>query len=73
LLFDFIGFKKKSLKKLVQKPDLSSRLVNWVVKLGEFDIEFHSRIAIKAQVLADVIVEFNNISEGEEIPKVIHG
>jgi hypothetical protein len=28
------------LKKILQKPDLSGRLVNWAVKLGELDLEF---------------------------------
>jgi len=32
------------LKKVLQKPDLSGRLVNWAVELGEFDLEFYSRI-----------------------------
>jgi hypothetical protein len=35
----------------------------------EFDIEFHPRTAIKAQVLVDFIVEFNNLPESEELPK----
>jgi hypothetical protein len=29
------------MKKILQKPDLSGRLVNWSVELGQFDIEFH--------------------------------
>jgi hypothetical protein len=33
----------------------------------EFDIEFHPRTAIKVQVLVDFIVEFNNLSESEEL------
>jgi hypothetical protein len=36
------------LKKVLQKPDLSGRLVNWVVELGEFDLEFYLRTTIKA-------------------------
>jgi hypothetical protein len=57
------------MKKVLQKPDLSGRLVNWAVKLGQFDIEFHSWTAIKGQVLADFLVEFCNIPEAEELPK----
>jgi transposase InsO family protein len=34
------------LRKNLQKPDLSGRLVNWAVELGQFDIEFHPRTAI---------------------------
>jgi hypothetical protein len=36
------------LKNILQKLDLSGRLVNWVVELGEFDLEFYSRTTIKA-------------------------
>jgi hypothetical protein len=51
------------MKKVLQKPDLSGRLVNWAMELGQFDIEFHPRTAIKGQVLADFLVEFCNIPE----------
>ncbi|KAK3019745.1 hypothetical protein RJ639_004446 [Escallonia herrerae] len=37
--------------------EASRRLVNWSVKLGEFDIQYKPRAAIKAQALADFIVE----------------
>jgi hypothetical protein len=55
------------LKKVLQKPDLSGRLVNWAVELGEFDLEFYPRTTIKAHVLADFIAEFNNLPESQEI------
>jgi hypothetical protein len=51
------------LKKVFQKLDLSSRLVNWVVELGQFDIEFHPRTTIKGQVMADFFLEFFNVPE----------
>jgi ribonuclease HI len=51
------------LKKVLQKPDLSGRLVNWAVELGQFDIEFHPRTAIKGQALADFFLEFCNTPE----------
>jgi hypothetical protein len=56
------------LKKVLQKPDLLGRLVNWAVELREFDLEFYSRTTIKAQVLTDFIVEFSNLPESQEIP-----
>jgi hypothetical protein len=56
------------LKKVLQKPGLSGRLVNWAVELGEFDLEFYPRTTIKAQVLADFIVEFSNLPESHEMP-----
>jgi len=52
---------KYPVKKVLQKPDLSRRLINWVVELGQFDVEFHPRIDIKGQALADFLVEFYNI------------
>jgi len=57
------------LKKVLQKPDLSGRLVNWTVELGEFDLEFYPRTTIKAQVLADFIAEFSNPPESQETPQ----
>ncbi|XP_062176123.1 uncharacterized protein LOC133881194 [Alnus glutinosa] len=54
------------LKKVLQKPDLSGRLVNWAVELGQFDIEFHPRAAIKGQALADFFLEFCNTPEPED-------
>ncbi|GMH19404.1 hypothetical protein Nepgr_021245 [Nepenthes gracilis] len=47
----------RPLKGILQKPDVSGRLVKWAIELGEFDIEFRPRPAIKAQALADFIVE----------------
>ncbi|XP_022877090.1 uncharacterized protein LOC111395342 [Olea europaea var. sylvestris] len=41
----------------LQKPDVSGRLMKWVIELGEFDIEFKPRLSIKVQALADFIAE----------------
>jgi hypothetical protein len=60
---------KYHLKKILQKPDLSGTLVNWVVELGEFNLEFYLRTTIKAQILADFIAEFSNLPESEELPE----
>jgi len=59
---------KYPMKKVLQKPNLSGRLVNWAIELGQFDIEFHPQIAIKGQALADFLVEFCNTPESEELP-----
>ncbi|KAK3033968.1 hypothetical protein RJ639_034132 [Escallonia herrerae] len=45
------------LRKVLLSPEASGRLVNWSVELGEFDLQYKSRTAIKAQALADFIVE----------------
>ncbi|KAK3024358.1 hypothetical protein RJ639_043684 [Escallonia herrerae] len=38
-------------------PTAEKGVVNWSVELGEFDIQYKPRTAIKAQALADFIVE----------------
>jgi ribonuclease HI len=48
------------------KLDLSGRLANWAIELGQFDLEFVPRNAIKGQALADFLVEFTNMPEIEE-------
>ncbi|KAK3016570.1 hypothetical protein RJ639_007070 [Escallonia herrerae] len=45
------------LRKVLLSPEASGRLVNHFVELGEFDIQYIPRTAIKAQALADFIVE----------------
>ncbi|KAK3025584.1 hypothetical protein RJ639_042623 [Escallonia herrerae] len=45
------------LRKVLLSPEVSGRLVNWSVELGEFDLQYKPRTAIKAQALVDFIVE----------------
>ncbi|KAK3029250.1 hypothetical protein RJ639_038156 [Escallonia herrerae] len=45
------------LRKVLMSPEASGRLVNWSVELGEFDLWYKPRTAVKAQALADFIVE----------------
>lgn len=46
------------LKFLLQQEDLIGRVTIWTVVLGQYDLEFRPRTAIKGQVLADFVVEF---------------
>ncbi|KAL5569910.1 hypothetical protein UlMin_026485 [Ulmus minor] len=46
-----------------QKPEASGRLAKWSIELGEFDIQFKPRTAIKGQALADFIAEFTYTPE----------
>ena len=46
------------LKKAMNKLEAAGRLIKWAVELSEFDIRYQPRHAIKAQALADFIVEF---------------
>jgi Tfp pilus assembly protein PilZ len=57
------------MKKILQKSDLSGRLVNWAIELGQFDIESHPRTIIKGQSLADFLIELSDTPESEELPK----
>ncbi|KAL0453792.1 UNVERIFIED_CONTAM: Retrovirus-related Pol polyprotein from transposon gypsy [Sesamum latifolium] len=50
---------------IMTRPDASGRLVKWAVELGEYDVEYQKRAAVKAQVLADFVVEFS----GEQVQK----
>ncbi|KAL5574290.1 hypothetical protein UlMin_023887 [Ulmus minor] len=46
------------LKSILHKPELSGRLTKWTVELGEYDITFQPRTALKSQVLADIVADF---------------
>lgn len=43
---------------ILGKPDVMGRIGKWRAELSEFHIEYERRTAIKAQVLADILVEF---------------
>ncbi|XP_011078144.1 uncharacterized protein LOC105161956 [Sesamum indicum] len=60
------------LKQVMAKPDTSGRMVKWAVELGEFDIEFQTRNAIKAQVFADFLVEFAGDQPQKEERWLLH-
>lgn len=45
------------LRRILHKPDLSGRMVNWTMKLRQFQLEFVPRTSIKAQALVDFIME----------------
>ena len=46
------------LRKAMGRPNAAGRMVQWVVELSQFDIDYRPRTAIKAQVLVDFIAEF---------------
>ena len=46
------------IKKSMNKLEAARRMVQWTFELNQFDIEYHPRIAIKAQALADFIAKF---------------
>ena len=42
----------------MNKPDFARQLIQWLIKLSKFDIDYRPRTVIKAQALADFITEF---------------
>ncbi|XP_057803385.1 uncharacterized protein LOC131018688 [Salvia miltiorrhiza] len=44
-------------RQVLGRPNLLGRMVKWAVELGEYDVEYEPRMAIKAQALADFIQE----------------
>lgn len=61
------------LKKGLYKPEVSGRLMAWAVELGEHDIVYKPRTAIKAQALADFMAECSfNIPMDEDVDNPIN-
>ncbi|GFS31847.1 hypothetical protein Acr_00g0019520 [Actinidia rufa] len=54
------------LKDVLLKADLSGRLSKWSLELGQFDIKFSPRVAIKGQVLEDFVAEFSPRAGAQE-------
>uniref|UniRef100_A0A2N9IZI8 Uncharacterized protein n=1 Tax=Fagus sylvatica TaxID=28930 RepID=A0A2N9IZI8_FAGSY len=57
------------IRKAMNKPDAAGRLVQWSIEMGEFDIDYRPRTAIKAQALADFIAEFTHPLKEDEKPE----
>lgn len=45
------------LKKVLQCSDTSECLVNWLIKMSKFDIDYVLRMTIKGQILVDFVSE----------------
>ena len=56
----------------MQRPEMSGRLVQWAVEIGEHDIRYKPRTTIKGQAAADFIVGFiGNQFKGARISEAI--
>ncbi|CAA0807007.1 Unknown protein, partial [Striga hermonthica] len=53
-----VVFTTYPLRQILHRPDTSGRMIKWAIELGQFDIQYRPRTAIKAQVLSDFIAEF---------------
>ncbi|KAL6185727.1 hypothetical protein ACLB2K_041854 [Fragaria x ananassa] len=58
------------LRQIMQKPDVSGRLVKWAIELGEFDIHYRPRVAIKGQAAADFISELTPINAVDDLAEL---
>ncbi|GAU40689.1 hypothetical protein TSUD_88350 [Trifolium subterraneum] len=53
-------------KQLLARPDMVGRMLKWSLELAEFDINFESRKALKAQVLADFVAEMTSTTSEKD-------
>nr|GEY44022.1 reverse transcriptase domain-containing protein [Tanacetum cinerariifolium] len=63
------------IKQLLSNPKVTGRLLKWIFKLGEHDIQYRPRTSVKGQILADFIMEHPEddapdtpIEDREELP-----
>ncbi|XP_012852918.1 PREDICTED: uncharacterized protein LOC105972502 [Erythranthe guttata] len=56
------------LKQILRSPETSGRLAKWAIELSEYGVEFKPCPAIKAQILADFVVEMTTSEESTSIP-----
>ena len=51
------------IKKSINKPKAIGRMIQWALKLCQFNVKYHPKTAIKAQALANFITEFTVLNE----------
>jgi hypothetical protein len=50
----------RPLARVLQSKEAMGRIAQWAVEIGQYDVEFDPRRAIKSQVLADFIAEWTD-------------
>ena len=45
------------LRNVLHKPDITGRMLRWVIELSEYGIDYQPRLSLKGQVMADFIAE----------------
>nr|XP_027090572.1 uncharacterized protein LOC113711616 [Coffea arabica] len=58
------------LRQVLSRPEASGRLTKWAIELGEYDLSYEPRTAIKAQALADFLAELTFEEANEIIPVI---
>nr|KYP44754.1 Retrovirus-related Pol polyprotein from transposon opus [Cajanus cajan] len=62
------------IRQVLQKPDLAGRMMKWSIELSEHSIKYEPRGAIKAQILADFVMELTApVDEGIGAGIVLEG
>ncbi|XP_072056316.1 uncharacterized protein [Arachis hypogaea] len=56
----------QGIRQVLQKPDLAGRMMTWSIELSQYEIRYEPRQAIKAQAMADFLVEVAG-DPGEDI------
>ena len=51
------------IRQVLHKPDLAGRMMSWAIEFKQYDISYESRLAIKAEVLADFLEEMTHLGE----------
>ena len=52
----------------MSSPEAARRMALWAIELGEFDIQYCPRTAIKGQVVVDFIAEYTQLEgKGAEV------
>ncbi|EEF27677.1 conserved hypothetical protein [Ricinus communis] len=59
------------LRKALQQPETSSKLVHWSIQLSKHDIRYASRKVLKAQILADFITKVADMVEEKATNNVV--
>ncbi|XP_016173643.1 uncharacterized protein LOC107616163 [Arachis ipaensis] len=47
----------QAIRQVLQKPDLAGRMMTWAIELSQYDLQYEPQHAIKAQAMADFLVE----------------
>ena len=58
----------KPLQRAMSSPEAVGQMALWAIELGEFDVQYRPRMAIKGQVVADFITEFTYM-KGQGVEK----
>jgi len=54
------------IRKVLQKPDVASRMVRWAVELSKFYVQYELRGPIKGQVYANFVVKLSSATTHQE-------